>query len=332
MSFTKKNGNCFSRVWLFLIVTITVIGCSGGGEKDSGGTTNAVNPAAPGAPTIGTAAAVGSGQVTVSFSAPSSNGGDAITGYIVTSNPEEKTNTGAESPIIVTGLTNGTAYTFTVQAINAVGTGPASAASNSVTPTAGSGSEGNKIPDTGQTTSYTNTSGEDSDYIINPPSYTKLDANGNALPDSASSWVMVKDNVTGLIWEAKTNDGGIHDEDNRYTWYDPNTATNGGNAGTAGNDTDTEDFINALNSAKYGGFNDWRLPTAMELSLLVNAGQISWSINLTYFPYTMASYYWSATTYAGDSTLAWSVLFSDGSVGYYVKSDSFYVRAVRGGQ
>ena len=35
----------------------------------------------------------------------------------------------------VTGLTNGTAYTFTVAATNAIGTGPASAASNSVTPT-----------------------------------------------------------------------------------------------------------------------------------------------------------------------------------------------------
>jgi hypothetical protein len=46
------------------------------------------------------------------------------------------TGTGASSPITVTGLSNGTSYTFTVRATNAIGTGPASAASNSVTPVA----------------------------------------------------------------------------------------------------------------------------------------------------------------------------------------------------
>ena len=87
----------------------------------------------PGAPTIGTATA-GNTQATVSFTAPASNGGSAITGYTVTSSPGGVTATGTASSITVTGLTNGTAYTFTVTATNAVGTGTASAASNSVTP------------------------------------------------------------------------------------------------------------------------------------------------------------------------------------------------------
>jgi hypothetical protein len=52
------------------------------------------------------------------------------------------------------------------------------------------------VPDTGQTVSGTYIFGEDSDYNINPHSYTKLDLNGNALPDSATSWVMVRDSVT----------------------------------------------------------------------------------------------------------------------------------------
>ncbi|MBF0459631.1 MAG: fibronectin type III domain-containing protein [Nitrospirae bacterium] len=89
----------------------------------------------PGAPTI-TAVAVGNGQVTLSFSAPSSNGGSAITKYTATSSPDNVTATGTASPITVTGLTNGTAYTFTVKAANAIGTGTASSASSSITPAA----------------------------------------------------------------------------------------------------------------------------------------------------------------------------------------------------
>ena len=97
---------------------------------------NSVTPEAdvPGAPTIGTATA-SNGQASVTFTAPATNGGSPITGYTVTSAPGGFTGTGTTSPITVTGLTNGTAYTFTVTATNTAGTGSASAASNSVTPT-----------------------------------------------------------------------------------------------------------------------------------------------------------------------------------------------------
>ncbi|WP_370677749.1 Ig-like domain repeat protein [Pleomorphomonas sp. PLEO] len=89
---------------------------------------------APDAPTIGTATA-GTGSASVTFTAPSSDGGSAITGYTVTSSPGGKTATGTASPITVTGLTNGTSYTFSVSATNEVGTSNASADSNAVTPT-----------------------------------------------------------------------------------------------------------------------------------------------------------------------------------------------------
>jgi kumamolisin len=87
----------------------------------------------PGAPT-GVAATAGNGQATVSFTAPTSNGGSAILYYTVTPSPGTITATGTASPIVITGLTNGTAYTFKVTATNGEGTGPASAASTSVTP------------------------------------------------------------------------------------------------------------------------------------------------------------------------------------------------------
>ena len=89
----------------------------------------------PGAPTAVTASA-GNGQATVSFAAPASDGGSPITSYTVTSTPGSLAASGPSSPITVTGLTNGTAYTFTVHATNAIGSGPESAPSNSVTPTA----------------------------------------------------------------------------------------------------------------------------------------------------------------------------------------------------
>jgi hypothetical protein len=94
-----------------------------------------VDASVPGAPTIGSATA-GDTQATVSFTAPASDGGAAITGYTVTASPGGATATGSASPITVIGLTNGTAYTFTVTATNTAGTGDPSSASNSVTPAA----------------------------------------------------------------------------------------------------------------------------------------------------------------------------------------------------
>jgi len=88
-------------------------------------------PRIPGAPTIGTATA-GVASATVTYTAPTDLGTGAVT-FTATSSPSGITGTGA-SPITVSGLTNGTPYTFTVTASTPGGTGPASAASNSVTP------------------------------------------------------------------------------------------------------------------------------------------------------------------------------------------------------
>ena len=76
-------------------------------------------------------AVAGNGQATISFSPPLSNGFNPILYYTVTSGTFTVTGTG--SPITVTGLVNGTEYTFTVTATNAIGTGPG-AASLAVTP------------------------------------------------------------------------------------------------------------------------------------------------------------------------------------------------------
>ena len=113
--------------------TFTVTATNAIGTSTASAASNSVTPVTvPGVPT-NVAATAGNNQATVTFEAPISDGGSPITGYTVTSSAGD-TQSGTSSPIIVTGLVNGTAYTFTVTATNAIGTSTASAASNSVTP------------------------------------------------------------------------------------------------------------------------------------------------------------------------------------------------------
>ena len=112
--------------------TFTIIATNGYGNATATSPTSAITATTiPQAPTIGSAT-VGNASATVAYTA-NATGGAAVSAYTATSSPGGFTGTGA-SPITVSGLTNGTAYTFTVTATNANGTSIASSASNSITP------------------------------------------------------------------------------------------------------------------------------------------------------------------------------------------------------
>ena len=129
------NGTAYT----FTVVATNAVGSSAPSAPSSAVTPLAPGPQAPGAPT-GVTALAGDGAATLSWTAPSSDGGSPITGYTVTASPASPGGTCTATPPTTTctigGLTNGTAYTFTVVASNAVGNSAPSAPSSAVTPLA----------------------------------------------------------------------------------------------------------------------------------------------------------------------------------------------------
>ena len=214
------------------------------------------------------------------------------------------------------------------------------------------------IPDTGQTTCYDDVGnvitcpspgqpfyGQDANYNINPMSFTKLGYNGVELPEDAphvddgGPWIMTRDNLTRLIWEVKIITPGLKNSRNRYSWYDPDPATNGGNAGIQDGGScydslcDTHAYIQALNAQKFGGFSDWRLPTIKELAYLVDYSipLPGPTLNVRYFP-NMEGSYWSSNTDAKHAFSAWYLSFRSGMDHKMTKDWWARVIAVRGKQ
>jgi hypothetical protein len=178
-------------------------------------------------------------------------------------------------------------------------------------------------------------------------SFTKLDASGNALAASVDDWSCVQDNVTGLIWEVKTDSVGLHNRDDNYNWYNTNSNGNGGADGNADDDGDicydynaadystycnTEAYVARVNSEGLCGANDWRLPHIKELAGIANKGRTLPAIDSNYFPHTVSDDYWSSSPAAFNSNGALIVNFIYGSGRWAFRDHQHSVRLVRGGQ
>lgn len=181
---------------------------------------------------------------------------------------------------------------------------------------------------------------ENTIVVARTPQLVKQDAYRNPLPENAGKWDCVADKTTGLVWEVKTNDKGLQDAGNYYSWYRAdgeitpgNTAPKSAGSCRGGISCDTESYINAINKKKVCGYSDWRLPTRKELLSLV---QIRFSedhrtmINTRFFPNTAGDWFWTSDTDADDAAHAWYVLFYNGRTMKAPKHQAKRVRLVRG--
>ena len=131
----EVTGLAPSTVYKFRVIATNSVGSSIASESSLSAAT--LTPSVPSAPTIGSATVTGATSASISFTAPINDGGAAITSFIATSSPGNITGTfvgSSSGSIPVTGLTQGSTYTFTVKATNSAGTSIASSASNSVVP------------------------------------------------------------------------------------------------------------------------------------------------------------------------------------------------------
>jgi hypothetical protein len=163
--------------------------------------------------------------------------------------------------------------------------------------------------------------------------YTKIANNGSDLPDSAQlgsgvgDWACTRTNSSGLIWEVKTADGGLRDQNKTYSNYDSSYDPYGQIAAT----DNSLGFAIAVNGSALCGFSDWRVPGIDELFGLVNKSTAP-TINPTYFPNTPSSYFWSGSPSTYYLSNAWGVYFDVGLVSGNDRSGGNRVRLVRGGQ
>jgi hypothetical protein len=150
--------------------------------------------------------------------------------------------------------------------------------------------------------------------------------------DAPNEWGCTRDEVTGLLWENKT-DSGHRDGSRVYTFFSPKYDPDG----RYGGPHDATGFQDRVNEAGLCSAHDWRLPTPVELQGIVDMGVISLPpIDERFFPNTLANVYWAAGVVRGTpfaKQLAWgsSFFFELGDIGSDFRSNSRPVRLVRDG-
>jgi fibronectin type 3 domain-containing protein len=176
--------------------------------------------------------------------------------------------------------------------------------------------------------------------------FTKLGNDGNRIAlqnqswsnfgseAAGTQWSCVKDNHTGLIWEVKTDDGGIHDKDNAYRWGGKTAVGKNNNNKEGTYYSDWDSLVDGSNNNSLCGKDDWRVPSINELRSILHYGGVNYefafAIDMHYFPNTQDNF-WTAFPNAETNSLAWKYEFDRGGDNKTEdRSDSYGVRLVSG--
>jgi len=181
--------------------------------------------------------------------------------------------------------------------------------------------------------------------------FTRLDEIGDEVDDENASWSCIRDNITGLIWESKTDalTTTLHSNIHSYSWYESDETEdfdgdeNGITTSCSLTNCNTENFIAEVNLQGLCNFRDWRLPTHNELLSILHLGQAAAPmIDTDYFPSTIDSltvpvWYWTQDSSADGFTNeqaqnAWAIDFASGNDNFLNKSTAGRVRLVRAGR
>ena len=153
-------------------------------------------------------------------------------------------------------------------------------------------------------------------------SFTRLNFDGSEYSGTGEDyttqpWSCVIDNVTGLVWEIKTTNGGTSDASNQYTWYDNTNPT-------------TQELVDATNTAQLCGLTNWRLPTVQEIESLASYNYVP-AIDADYFPNTKGDsteWYWTTDPDSSGSNNLWAYNAHAGSTVSAGSGSTYYVRLV----
>ena len=180
--------------------------------------------------------------------------------------------------------------------------------------------------------------------------FTKLGSTGNVLSiqnatwatgdtgteSAGTKWSCVRDNVTGLVWEVKSNQGvedsdttdnnhtNIHHQGNVYRWGGK-TAIGRENANRKGDyNNDWTGLVEGTNAENFCGNNNWRVPTIGELYSIIDLSITRPMIDNNYFPNAVVNSFWSSSPYVNSLNNAWLLEFYDGYLYNYLRSHKSY--------